>query len=176
MIIAIDPGIKGGIAMKMNNGIVHAWKMPNTVGGMNEWFSFNLSLATAQELEDFKMKNPGEGLPPQPVCYLEKVHSMPKQRPTAIWTFAENYGALKALLLAYGISRVDVEPKTWQKAIGATREAVPKGATPSVKERIKREAKKRIKEIVEAKYPQIKVTLETADALGILMYAEETKK
>lgn len=171
MIIAIDPGIKGGIAVKLNNGIVHAWKMPDTLGGIEGWFRYQLSALTAEELANHKPEDrPGVW------CYLEKVHSMPKQRPTAIWTFAENYGALKALLLAYEVSRVDVEPKTWQKAIGATREALPKGATPTVKERIKREAKKRIKEIVEAKYPSVKVTMETADALGILMYAEKERK
>lgn len=168
MIIAIDPGVNGGIAVKPDgDGAVRIYEMPDTLEGIDGWFRF--------ELMTNILKNDPEKLTGV-WCYLEKVHSMPKQRPTAVWTFAENYGALKGIIKAYDIPRIDVEPKTWQKAIGATREAVPKGATPTVKERIKREAKKKIKSIVEAKYPYLAVSLKTADALGILMYAEQENK
>lgn len=165
MIIAIDPGVHGGIAVRRDGeGMVRIYNMPETIEGIEGWFRFCFApMAAGIHQKDIW-------------CYLEKVHSMPKQRPTAIWTFAENYGALKGIIKAYGISRIDVEPKTWQKAIGATREAVPKNATPTVKERIKREAKKKIKSIVEARFPYLSVNLQTADALGILMYAEQEQK
>jgi len=53
---------------------------------------------------------------------------------------------------------------------------LPDNATPSQKEANKREGKKNIKQIVEARYPHLRITLNTADALGILMFAEKEER
>ena len=101
---------------------------------------------------------------------------MPKQGATSVWTFGEHYGTLRGILMALEIPVKDVRPQDWQKAIGATRPSVPKDATPSQREAAKREGKHKIKSIVEARFPTLQVTLKTADALGILIYAIEKER
>lgn len=158
MIIAIDPGLSGGIAW-IADGKAEAVKMPDTPKGI------------AEELENITL-----GGERKVICYLEKVGPMPKQGVASVWTFGEHYGTLRGILMALGIPIIDVKPQVWQKAIGATRPSVPKDATPSQKEAAKREGKHKIKSIVEARFPHLNVTLATSDALGILMYAEKEER
>jgi hypothetical protein len=62
---------------------------------------------------------------------------------------------------------IEVAPVKWQKYYGA----LPKE---------KKDRKNKIKELMQMRYPALKVTLNTADALAILTYAtvipEETTK
>ena len=157
MIIAIDPGLKGGIAWTKSDVLPNAVKMPSTPKEIIELLR-HLKCVCGD------------------VCYLEKVNAMPKQGCKGTWTFAEHYGAVKAILLCLEIPMVEVSPQKWQKAIGASRPSLPDNATPSQREANKREGKKNIKQIVEARYPHLRITLATADALGILMYAEKEER
>ena len=178
-IIAIDPGLSGGIAWKKEDEDAMAIKMPDTVKGIKDVIE---KAQICYGMPDFIGEKEDD---PNRVCtcsycptiaYVEQVHAMPKQGVVSMWTFGEHYGALKAILLCLKIPTVFVRPDAWQKAIGATRPSVPKGATPSQKEAIKREGKHKIKSIVEARYPHLKISLSTADALGILMYAEKEER
>ena len=55
---------------------------------------------------------------PKPVmCYLEKVHAMPGQGVTSMFTFGQNYGFLRGLLIARGIPFEEVQPNPWQDFI-----------------------------------------------------------
>ena len=163
MIIAIDPGLSGGIAIRKEGGHAdHAIKMPDTIKGIADYL--------------YMVKKEAEASNESLICYLEKVNAMPKQGVTSVWTFGEHYGALQAILICLGIPKKDVTPAVWQKAIGATRPSVPKDATKSQREAAKREGKHNIKKIVESRFPTLSVTLKTADALGILIYAIEKER
>ena len=48
-------------------------------------------------------------------CCIEKVHAMPKQGVTSMFTFGENFGWLKGVLDAREISYQEVPPQTWKK-------------------------------------------------------------
>ena len=48
-------------------------------------------------------------------CCIEKVHAMPKQGVTSIFTFGENFGWLKGVLDMAGISYQEIPPQTWKK-------------------------------------------------------------
>jgi len=54
----------------------------------------------------------------RPVAVIERVHSMPKQGVASSFKFGRHYGFLRGLLVAYGIPFVEVNPQTWQKALG----------------------------------------------------------
>ena len=71
--------------------------------------------------------------------------------------FARHCGNLEGLLVGLGFALEEVPPNTWMKKLGT----MPKE---------KKDRKNHIKSIVQMKYPHIKVTLATSDALGI-MYA-----
>lgn len=88
-------------------------------------------------------------------CVIERVHSMPHDSGKAAFAFGENFGMIQGVLAALGISYRFVTPQQWQRKLGAL---------PADKALRKRA----IKEVMQQRYPQVKVTLKTADALAML--------
>lgn len=161
MIIGIDPGIGGGIAYEVNNTI-YAEKMPSTPKDILE-FIRNLTQKT-DSLFDI-------------MCYIEKVGGyMPGNSGPAAVKFARHVGNLEMALIALSIPHQEVLPTKWQKyLIGAPNyPKIPKEVPAKERKRIlakrKTERKNRIKRNIQARCPHLKVTLATADALGILFY------
>jgi len=144
--LAIDPGVSGGFAWIDGNGDVCAVKMPD---GMT---------AQADLLRSLAVELPGL------TAVLEKVggYRSGNSGPSAA-TFARHCGNLEAALYVLGVPTKQVTPKQWMKAIG-----VP----PNLKEV---ERKNWIKDLAARRFPHLKVTLSTADALGMLIYSGELK-
>lgn len=95
--IGIDPGAKGGWSIIHDTGSVecYAWDDEAFVDSMQ-----NLSLYESKQCR----------------CALEKVGAMPKQGVSSTWKFAEEYGFIKGVLSAFGISYQTVPPQTWKKS------------------------------------------------------------
>lgn len=143
-ILAIDPGANGGLAWTDADGQVFAEPMP---GSMTEFVDRIREIKT--ELQ----------FPLQAI--VEKVGGyMPGNSATAAVKFARHCGHIEAALYAIGVPAVEVSPQKWQKALGSM-------------PREKAERKQAIKELMARRFPGIKVTLKTADALGILVWAEK---
>jgi hypothetical protein len=100
---------------------------------------------------------------PPVIVYIEDVRgSFGKQQPGArMFTFGRSYGGLVMACMMVGLAVHEVRPLVWQKALGLHRKKTQ--APPAWKNRLKGLAQKL--------YPELKVTLETADALLILEYA-----
>lgn len=101
------------------------------------------------------------------VAYLEDLvkytgRNMPS---SAMATYASNWGIIKGILTALRYRIVLVPPKKWQAALGLGSRG-PMTTT---------EWKNKLKQRAEQLYPQIKVTLATADALLILEAAKQGK-
>lgn len=142
-ILAVDPGASGGFAWVDGDGVVQAESMPD---GMT---------AMVDRLKDLAFC----GRPVEAV--LEKVgHWMPGDHPNSAAKFARHCGQVEATLYALGISFDEVAPGVWMKALGS----LPKE---------KSERKRMIRELMARKYPHLRVTLDTADALGILTWKLE---
>jgi hypothetical protein len=98
--IAIDPGISGGIAYTDEDGIVQAIPMPE---GMTEQIDAIRSLALGA----------GE-------CVMENVgFHMPGNSAVSTAKFARHCGHLEAACYAHGIAVRYVAPQKWMKEIGA---------------------------------------------------------
>lgn len=54
-------------------------------------------------------------------CHIEKVFAMKGQGVTSCFTFGNNFGAWKMLLVALGIPYNLKTPQAWQKAVGITK-------------------------------------------------------
>lgn len=147
-IIAIDPGASGGIAwMSCFDGRVEAVKMPE---GLSEQGHFIRKIALSDGVSGCSVR-----------CVLEKVGSyMPGNSGPASCKFARHCGHLEAILYMRDIPVIEVTPHKWQKHLAT----FPKD---------KQERKRAIKEMMARRYPHLKVTLATADALGILTWAIE---
>lgn len=140
-LIAIDPGAGGGFAWMDSGGTVSAAPMPD---GMTARCDFIRSLAA---------QSPGAR------CVIEKVGTyMPGNSGPAAAKFARHCGALDAACYMAGLSVEAVAPGVWMRGLGA----LPKD---------KSERKREIKELMARRFPHLRVTLKTADALGILTWA-----
>jgi hypothetical protein len=137
-LICIDPGASGGIAWQDRDGNVDSVNMPATFPEI------------ADTLRELFLKLG------KCSCVMEKVGGyMPGNSGPAAAKFARHCGQLEAILYCVGIPTTQVPPQTWMKRLGA----LPKD---------KKERKSKIKEMMQTRYPYLKVTLANADALGIL--------
>jgi crossover junction endodeoxyribonuclease RuvC len=138
-IIGIDPGQSGGIAW-MNQRGVEVIKMPDTERDIVD--ALRAMIYEAPELE--------RGVK----CYLELVHSMPRQGVASSFKFGKGYGVLIGVLSALEIPFELVTPQKWQKAMGC----MSKGD--------KNVTKRKAQQL----FPRLKITHATADALLIAAY------
>lgn len=142
-ILTIDPGVSGGIAWRDNEYELHSCQMPE---GMS---------AIADELKSIVAANSGI------IAVMERTGTyMPGQSGPGSVTFARHCGNLEAILYTLGVPTEQVAPQKWQKCLGA----LPKD---------KKLRKAAIKEWVARRYPDISVTLKTADALAMLACVEK---
>jgi hypothetical protein len=139
-LLAIDPGASGGFAWLDSDGVVRAEKIPE---GMT---------AMVDRLRELVTVLPGLA------AVVEKVGLwMPGDHPNAATKFARGCGQIEAALYALGIPFEDVAPGVWMKCLGG----LPKD---------KPERKRMIRELMARRYPHLRVTLDTADALGMLTW------
>ena len=140
LIIGIDPGKSGGVAWVRDGGQVpFARKMPDTVHDL-------VDLLRVRDLSDAK-------------CYLEKVHAMPGQGVTSMFTFGQGLGQLEGVLAALGIPVEWVTPQKWQAALSCK--------TAGDKNVSKRKA--------QELFPSVKWTHATADAALICEYGRRVE-
>lgn len=140
VVMAIDPGASGGLAWVDGDGVVQAESMPQ---GMT---------AIVDRLREMAAAMPGL------TAVTEKVgHWMPGDHPNAATKFARHCGQIEAALYALGIPFDEVSPGVWMKSLGT----LPK---------VKAERKRMIRELMARRFPHLRVTLDTADALGLLTW------
>ena len=143
--IAVDPGINGAIAWIDPDGYARAEKMPECMSAQAD---FVRSLAASST---------------NWTAILEKTGTyQPGNSGPGAVTFARHCGNLEAILYCLGIPTEQVAPSKWQAGLGKWS-----------KEKAVR--KREIKEAMSRRYPYLKVTLSTADALGILTYSINQK-
>lgn len=138
-IMGIDPGKSGGIAVLSDEWQL-VMPMPETEADIKEVIKQELD--SAKEKEQFLR------------CYLEAVHAMPGQGVVSMFKFGMNYGIIRGILSALGISFETVSPAKWQRALGC----LSKGD--------KNVTKRKAQEL----FPLLKITHKTADALLIAEY------
>ena len=160
VLLAIDPGASGGLAWRDGTGAICAMKMPETPSDI---------LAAISDL--------GANF-----CVIENVGGyQPGNSGPAAATFARHVGNLEMALLALKIPHKYVAPTTWMNAVCPTRARLTKGekigldpeALRSKLSKAKQQRKNDIKTEMQRRYPGMRITLATADALGILTYLME---
>jgi crossover junction endodeoxyribonuclease RuvC len=140
MIIGIDPGLSGGIAIYDPQNGHSAIKMPETA------LDIALTLKDAQEASGGDVK-----------AFLEHVHAMPGNGASSSWKFAQNFGEIRGILTALEIPFEMVSPMKWMKGF----RQMPKD---------RGDRKKELKRLAQELYPELKATLSTADAILIMEY------
>jgi|ETNmetMinimDraft_14_1059893.scaffolds.fasta_scaffold21144_3 hypothetical protein len=143
--IAIDPGAAGGFAWLDRDGETHCEPMAVGMSGQ------------ADRLRSLAAELPGL------VAVMEKTGTyVPGNAGPATATFARHVGNLEAILYVLGIPTEQVAPSVWQRSLGPL-------------PRDKGQRKRAIRELVARRFPHLSVTLKTADALGILIWATDKR-
>ena len=140
---AVDPGKSGGIAVRYPGDNVLAFKMPPTEGDLRDLF--------------VRLYNPDNPT----VAYVEKVGGYiggPGAPGSAMFNFGRNHGFTLGLLSALYIRTELITPQQWQKRLSL---GTSKGMKPT-------EWKNKLKAEAQRRFPELTVTLYTADALLIL--------
>lgn len=148
-IIAIDPGASGGIAYQHPDSTPAALPMPETEGDiLDEIVSIERGAQSGQV-----------------VAFVEKVGGYVGgggQPGSRMFTFGENYGLLKGILMTRGIRVELVTPQKWQKELSV-------GSKGHLKDH---QWKAKLRGIAQRLFPGLKITLKKADALLILEYGK----
>ena len=141
-ILAIDPGLSGGLAYLGASGIILD-SMPGTDQDVCILVMDRLAISD--------------------VCYIEKVGGYVggKGAPgSSMFQFGRNVGFLHGLIAASRTRVIEVPPQTWQKTIQA-----------GIKATHGTRWKSHLKGIAQQRQPRLVITLKTADAVLILEHA-----
>lgn len=140
--IGVDPGQNGGL-VALDGKVVAFHKMPETRRGVYDW----LAKFSPVSLDD-----------PKPIAVVEKVSGYIGQgHPgSRMFTFGANAERVLMALTILGIAVDEVPPQEWMRGLG-------------IKSRHRSESKTewkgRLKLTAQVLFPNLKVTLATADAL-----------
>lgn len=106
MIVGIDPGNSGAVALVSHLGVLEdAFDMPVVDKAVSPALLF-------QALDDYYAD--------VDLCVIERVASMPKQGVASTFKFGTAYGIAQGVVAGLGWRTVLVTPQTWKKAMGCT--------------------------------------------------------
>jgi hypothetical protein len=152
--IAIDPGVNGGIAW---DGAA----LPSCMGMPGS------DTEIAEEIERLAgMDDVLRRIHPGVKCLIEDVPKfVGKALPgSTIFPLAFNCGLVRGIAVSLRMPVILVRPQDWQKHFRLGTKGDTSGTT---------EWKNKLKAEAQRRYPHLKVTLKTADALLLLAYAKE---
>lgn len=157
-LVAIDPGASGAIAVfpdarsRRFPGGVGVVKMPATLIDIRDFF---VSMNFAEDDTNH--------------VYIERVgfHQKGNSAATSV-KFGKHVGSLYMAICFMGYTLIEVSVGSWQKIF----KPLPVGSDPETK----RARKNRILEKVQMSFPENRITLQTADAYAIMVYALHQEK
>jgi hypothetical protein len=152
--IAIDPGVNGGIAWD-GATLACCMGMPGSDTETAE------EIQRLAEMDDVLLR-----IRPGIKCIIEDVpkfvgRALPG---STIFPLAFNCGLVRGIAVSLRMPVILVRPQDWQKHFRLGTKGDTSGTT---------EWKNRLKAEAQRRYPHLKVTLKTADALLLLAYAQE---
>lgn len=168
LLIAVDPGASGGIAWLDPREGAQAVKTPANDAGLLElcrtlarrsYEFYRSGPRVAIELvggyvKPPKLKRVNPGIPGSEVVGIEG-----GQPGSAMFKFGENAGLVRGMLLALGADVELVTPQKWQAPLFVKKRGTEKA-----------QWKRILRDMAQRRFPNLKVTLATADALLLLHY------
>jgi len=150
IIIGIDPGASGGVAVyDEDEHALYTHKCPDNTKAM----AAIINSAKARSWIDDQ----------QLMCAIEKVHAFPTDARSSAFKFGVNFGKWLGILGSLNVPTIEVTPQSWMKDF----QPLPK---------IKRDRKNELKRIASEMFPENKITLSTSDAALIAAWCLEYNK
>lgn len=158
LLIAVDPGVHGALAVNFPK------ELKSKAQGIYV-YNWNGEADAIELVKELKSYADSELV--QAEAYIEQVGGYVKGKPapgSAMFNFGKNFGFWLAAFSYAGIPLRFVRPQMWQKGLPV--KAAAQGAN----------RKRALREIAAKLYPQIRVTLNNADALLLLDYAARSRE
>jgi len=108
IIIGIDPGLSGGIAVLDNNKVLDLFDMPVMADGKKNKKQLNSALLA--KLIKESISNTSES-----AVIVEQVNAMPGQGVTSMFNFGQTFGAIKGICATLELPIFFVRPSKWKK-------------------------------------------------------------
>ena len=108
IIIGIDPGLSGGIAVLDNNKVLELFDMPVMADGKKNKKQLNSALLAKLIKEN--TSNTSES-----AVIVEQVNAMPGQGVTSMFNFGQTFGAIKGICATLELPIFFVRPSKWKK-------------------------------------------------------------
>lgn len=144
-LVAIDPGVSGGIAVRDHEGQIVVYAMPDSVTGLRDLLADQIQGSHREVWIEEIPKFTGRLIPSSRIAVM-----------------FENFGQAQGLAIGLGYVLNRVRPVDWQEPLGL-------GGKKSCDS--SSEWKRKLRNRAAELYPNLDVTLKTADALLILRYA-----
>jgi len=154
--VGIDPGASGGLAA-ISNFDSQVLSMPESERDIWNWFYQDRYFWQSRDVEIFAVVEQVGG-------YVPREGS--GQPGSAMFKFGCSYGGLRMALTAAQIPFEAVIPRTWQKALGIASKG---------KQESRTQFKGRLKAKAQQLFPNVKITLATADALLLAEYCRRKR-
>lgn len=116
--IGIDPGLSGAVAAISGDEVLF-FDTPVLKIGKKRQMNTKEATSILKFIRAYGTGNKdwSDRKKPQVLCALERVHAMPKQGVTSVWSFAQNYGQWLGILAALEIPHELVTPQSWKRAM-----------------------------------------------------------
>ena len=108
IIIGIDPGLSGGIAVLDNNKVLELFDMPVMADGKKNKKQLNSALLAKLIKENTSNTN-------ESAVIVEQVNAMPGQGVTSMFNFGQTFGAIKGICATLELPIFFVRPSKWKK-------------------------------------------------------------
>ena len=113
MIISIDPGLTGAVAVFRNGELKEVFDIPITAKTNGKGKQVNASLLASMiaetcNLQMYKIEK----------AVIERVHAMPGQGVTSVFGFGRTLGVIEGILATFKISVEWTTPQKWKKQQG----------------------------------------------------------
>lgn len=109
LVVGIDPGLSGAIAILDTAGALHECHDMPTAGGLVDCSGLAAILSIAAQ-------RPGSHV------VIEDVHSMPGQGVASSFKFGRTMGAIEGVVATLELPRSYVSPAKWKKALGLSKD------------------------------------------------------
>lgn len=108
MILGIDPGKSGGVALVDGMQFVEGHRMPLLSEGKRDLVDTRQLTRDWSSYMDHRLQ----------AIVIEKVHAMPKQGVSSSFNFGRHTGAVEGWALQWGLPIMWVSPASWKKRMG----------------------------------------------------------
>ncbi len=109
IIIGIDPGLSGAIAILENKKVKKVFEVPTMSEGKKNKRQLNSALLV--ELLKENINDESQEI----MVVIEQVNAMPGQGVTSMFNFGQTFGAIKGICAALGLPIYLVRPSKWKK-------------------------------------------------------------